>query len=41
MDYHSLAEGGAYSLYINISGDISLLMALLSVVVDCVVQTLF
>ena len=41
MDYHSLAEGGAagpacgaYSLYINISGDISLLMALLSVVVD-------
>jgi hypothetical protein len=41
MDYHSLAEGGAagpacgsYSLYINISGDISLLMALLSGVCD-------
>lgn len=41
MDYHSLAEGVAagpacdsYSLYINISGDISLLMALLSGVVD-------
>lgn len=41
MDYHSLAESGvaglacgAYSLYINISDDISLLMALLSGVVD-------
>lgn len=41
MDYHSLAESGvadpacvSYSLYINISGDISLLMALLSGVVD-------
>ena len=41
MDYHSLAEGGvagpacdSYSLYINISDDISLLMALLSGVCD-------
>ena len=41
MDYHSLAESGvavpacvSYSLYINISGDISLLMALLSGVFD-------